>query len=269
MIMKKLLFLFSVCALLSSCNARKNIVYLQDNKIEQIQAIANANKIKVQPGDQLQIIVSCKDPELAAILNMPIVSFHTQTSTVNTSNSVVTYVVNNDGTIDFPILGSIPVVGLTREEVRTTISNKIKELELIQDFVVTVNFSNLKIYVLGEVSSPGTYTITDNNVNVLQAIAMARDLTIHGRRDEVYVVREQENNRVTYRLDLRSDSIFQSPAFYLKQNDVVYVAPSKVRANQSTVGGNAVQNPSFWLSVTSCLTSVATFSLAMYRYRHD
>lgn len=242
---------------LASCNARKDIVYLQDNKVDQVAAIANQYTIRIEPGDQLQIVVSCKDPELAAILNMPLVSFQTSTSTVNSTNSIITYTVNSDGTIDFPIIGSIQVGGLTREEARNLIATKIKESELIQDFVVTVNYANLKIYITGEVNSPGAYSITDNNVNVLQAISMARDLTIHGRRDEVYVIREQQQQRVTYQMDLRSDSIFQSPAYYLKQNDVIYVAPGKMRANQSTVSGNTFQNATFWVSVATALVSIA------------
>lgn len=243
--------------MLASCNARKDIVYLQDNKVDQVAAIANQYTIRIEPGDQLQIVVSCKDPELAAILNMPLVSFQTSTSTVNSTNSIITYTVNSDGTIDFPIIGSIQVGGLTREEARNLIATKIKESELIQDFVVTVNYANLKIYITGEVNSPGAYSITDNNVNVLQAISMARDLTIHGRRDEVYVIREQQQQRVTYQMDLRSDSIFQSPAYYLKQNDVIYVAPSRMRANQSTVSGNTFQNATFWVSVATALVSIA------------
>ncbi|MCR5570088.1 MAG: polysaccharide export protein [Paludibacteraceae bacterium] len=261
--MKKLLLIPSVCLWLASCNARKDIVYLQNNKVDQVAAIANQYTIRIEPGDQLQIVVSCKDPELSAILNMPLVSFQTSTSTVNSTNSIITYTVNSDGTIDFPIIGSIKVGGLTREEARTLIAEKIKESELIQDFVVTVNYANLKIYITGEVNSPGAYSITDNNVNVLQAISMARDLTIHGRRDEVFVIREQQQQRVSYRLDLRSDSIFQSPAFYLKQNDVIYVAPSRMRSNQSTVSGNNFQNVSFWVSVASTIASV---SLAIMTY---
>lgn len=263
-ILKKVLFISSICALLASCDARKDIVYLQDNTIDKLQAIGNSYTIKVQPGDQLQIIVSCKDPELAAILNMPLISFQSTSSTVNTSNSILSYTVNADGTIDFPIIGSVQVGGLTREEVRNLITAKIKESELIQDFVVTVNYANLKVYVLGEVNSPGGMSITDNNVNVLQAISMAKDLTINGRRDEVFVIREQADQRITYQLDLRSDSIFQSPAFFLKQNDVIYVAPNKMRANQSTVSGNTFQNASFWVTVLGSMVSVANIVITIH-----
>lgn len=266
---KKFLLIPAICVLLASCNARKNIVYLQDNQVDKLEQIANSYTIKVQPGDQLQIIVSCKDPELAAILNMPLVSFQTTSNNVNTTNSVISYTVGSDGTIDFPIIGSIPVVGLTREEVRNAITAKIKELQLIQDFVVTVNYANLKIYIMGEVASPGAYSITDNNVNVLQAISMARDLTINGRRDEVFVIREQEEKRITYKLDLRQDSIFQSPAFFLKQNDVIYVAPNKMRSNQSTVSGNTFQNVQFWVSVASSLASVGALAVSISNAKYN
>lgn len=253
--MKKIFWLLAL-VLLTSCNARKNVVYVQDLHLNQATAIANQMSIKVQPGDQLQIVISCKDPELAAILNMPVVSFQTSNGNMNNNNTIMSYLVDTNGDISYPLLGKLHVAGLTREEVKILIENMIKEAELIQDFVVSVNYSNLKIYVLGEVNSPGTYSITDNDITLFQALAMAKDLTINGKRDEVFVMRENGNDRISYKMDLRSDSIFQSPAFYLKQNDVIYVAPNKVRARQSTVNGNSMLSASMWISIASILTTL-------------
>ncbi|MCQ2235136.1 MAG: polysaccharide export protein [Paludibacteraceae bacterium] len=254
--MKKISILFAAALFLGSCNSSKKIVYLQDIETNKVENIATKNQIKVEPGDQLQIVVSCKDPELAAILNMPLVGFQAASDRVNTSTSIITYTVDQQGNIDFPIIGSVNVAGQTKEEVRQTITEMIKKAELIQDFVVTVDFANLKIYLMGEVGSPGTYTITDHNINIFQALAMGRDLTINGLRDQVYVIREENGQRISYRMDLRSKEIFNSPAYYLKQNDVVYVKPSRMRANQSTVSGNSFQNTSFWISLASIFTTI-------------
>ena len=255
--MKKYLTAAMAFLLLASCNSQKKIVYFQDLKPEQVEEIVGKRPILVEPGDQLQILVSCKDPELSAILNMPLVSYHSGTNTnLSTTNSIVTYTVDQEGNIDFPIIGSLKVQGLSRELVRDLITGKIKEAQLIQDFVVTVNYSNMKIYIMGEVGAPGTYSIQDNNPTLLQAISMAHDLTIYGRRDQVYVIRDENNQRVSYKFDLRSDSVFQSPGFYLKQNDVIYVAPTRVRANQSSLTANSLRSPSLWVSVASVLATL-------------
>lgn len=253
--MKKIFFLLAL-VLLTSCDARKKIVYLQDLHLEEAKQIANMTDIKVETGDQLSIIVSCKDPELAAILNMPVVSFQSSSTQMNNNNMILSYLVDNNGEITYPLIGKLKVAGLTREEVKVLIEDKIREAQLIQDFVVSVNYSNLKIYVLGEVNAPGTISINDKNLTLFQALAMAKDLTINGKRDEVFVIRENNGERISYKVDLRSDSLFQSPAFFMKQNDVVYVAPNKLRARQSTVNGNSMLSASMWISIASILTTL-------------
>lgn len=127
---------------------------------------------------------------------------------------------------------------------------------MLKDAIVSVDFMNFKVSILGEVNAPGTYTIEGEKVTVLEALAMAKDLTIYGLRDEVYVIREQNNQRDTYKLDLRSKDIFESPAYYLKQNDIVYVKPNKVRAGQSTLNQNSLKSVSLWVSIASLLCSV-------------
>ena len=158
----------------------------------------------------LSIIVSCKDAELAAMFNLPVVSYQTNSEIVSSTGGtqqLLGYAVDENGEIKLPVLGKMKVAGMTRWEVQ----------EKIKDMVVTVEFRNFKISILGEVKNPGSYSIEGDKVNVLEAISMAGDLTIYGLRDQVYVIREEGGERTVYRLNLKSAEVFQSPAYYLKQ----------------------------------------------------
>lgn len=166
------------------------------------------------------------------------------------------YVVDNEGYIDFPVLGKIKAAGLSRWELQTEIANQLNDKQMLKDGLVTVEFMNFKVSILGEVNKPGTYTINSDKVNVLEAIAMAGDLTIFGERNKVFVLREENGERKSYQLDLRSADIFSSPAYYLKQNDVIYVQPNSVRAGQSTINQNSMKSVSLWISLSSLLTSI-------------
>ena len=163
---------------------------------------------------------------------------------------------SNEGYIDFPILGKIKASGLSRWQLQEQITQALAEKKMLTDGLVTVEFMNFKVSILGEVTNPGTYTINSDKVTVLEAIAMAKDLTIFGERNHVYVIREENGQRKSYQLDLRSADIFKSPAYYLKQNDVVYVQPNSVRAGQSTINQNAMKSVSLWISIASLLTSI-------------
>ena len=147
-------------------------------------------------------------------------------------------------------------------EVQEKIKSELKSRELLKDMVVTVEFRNFKISILGEVKNPGSYSIEGDKVNVLEAISMAGDLTIYGLRDQVYVIREEGGERTVYRLNLKSAEVFQSPAYYLKQNDVVYVQPNKVRAGESNLNENSMKSIGIWISIASLLTTVATLVVA-------
>ena len=171
-------------------------------------------------------------------------------------NYLLGYVVDNEGYIDFPILGKIKASGLSRWQLQEQITQALAEKKMLTDGLVTVEFMNFKVSILGEVTNPGTYTINSDKVTVLEAIAMAKDLTIFGERDHVYIIREENGQRKSYQLDLRSADIFKSPAYYLKQNDVVYVQPNSVRAGQSTINQNAMKSVSLWISIASLLTSI-------------
>ncbi|MDY6001783.1 MAG: polysaccharide biosynthesis/export family protein [Candidatus Cryptobacteroides sp.] len=225
--------------------------------------------VVIQPKDQLSIVVSSKDPELAASFNLPVASYQAGSEITATSygnQRLLGYVVDNDGDIDFPILGTIHVAGLNRWELSRLIKGELEDRELLKGAVVTVEFMNFMISVLGEVNSPGSYSVSGDKITILQALSLAKDLTIYGKRDNITVIREQNGKRESYKIDLRSKNLFDSPAYYLQQNDVVYVEPNKVRARQSTLNENNVRSVGFWTSIGSFLTSVANLIIISTRY---
>lgn len=245
--------------MLASCAQVKNIAYFQDKAIDHPEEIDKHGGIVIQPKDMISIVVSSRNPELATMFNLPVVSYQAGSEIVTSAaqQKLMGYVVDNDGYIDFPVLGPIQVAGMTRWELSEKIKDTLLKEGYLNDAVVTVEFMNFKVSVLGEVKNPGTYSIEGDKVTVLEAIAMAGDLTIYGLRDEVYVIREENGERQNFKLDLRSKEIFNSPAYYLRQNDIIYVQPNEVRAGQSTINQNSVRSISLWLSISSLLTSIA------------
>ena len=162
-------------------------------------------------------------------------------------------------------LGPIKVAGLTRWELSELIKNKLLNDGLLTDAVVTVEFMNFKVSVIGEVNAPGTYSLQNDKVTILQAISLARDLTIFGQRENVCVIREREGERVIYEINLCDVSMFNSPAYYLQQNDVVYVQPSEVKARQSTTDDKALRMTSIFVSGGSLLVSIAALIVNLIR----
>ena len=266
--MKKYFFLLILCISLVGCNSTKDVAYLQNLDLTKQETITASKGITIQPKDVLSIVVSCKDPELASMFNLPVVSYQANSETVSStggSQQLLGYAVDENGEIKLPVLGTMKVAGLTRWEVQEKIKNELKSRELLKDMVVSVEFRNFKISILGEVKNPGSYRIEGDKVNVLEAISMAGDLTIYGLRDQVYVIREEGGERTVYKLDLKTADVFQSPAYYLKQNDVVYVQPNKVRAGESNLNENSMKSVGMWISIASLLTTVATLIVAAKR----
>ena len=254
--MRRFLLFGLVAFLMSSCNTSKEIIYLQDVRLESPEEIKAAETITIEPKDMLSIVVSSSQPDAARIFNLPIMATQASNGDLMYDSYLNGYVVDGDGYIDFPVVGKIKASGLNRWQLQDRIMETLRDKKLLDDPVVTVDFMNFKVSILGEVTAPGTYSIKSDKVSVLEAIAMARDLTIYGKRDEVYVIREEGGQRHSYKLDLRSSDIFDSPAYYLKQNDVIYVQPNKVRAGQSTINQNTVKSVSMWVSIASLLTSI-------------
>jgi len=256
--------------MLTGCGTPKKVAYFQDVNTEVLGEYASRKQIKIAPEDKLVIVVKSKDPALSDLFNLTIASSRVGasrstsgavakiTNYVDIGEGISNYTVDPEGNIDFPVLGEIHVEGMTRSTLAAFIKGELIGRELVKDPVVTVEFMNTGISVLGEVLTPGRYDMNRDNINVIQAIALAGDLTINGQRDNVLVIREENGELKTYRLDLTNlKELVKSPGFNLQQNDVVYVEPNAMRKRSTTVNGNNVLNASFWVSVSSLLTSVA------------
>ena len=265
--MRKNLIPFIVLLLfMASCATDKKITYFQDIAVatDTTGAMRLAPDITLRPDDKISIIVNTRDPELTALFNLPYTTrtLGSQSESVNTNSSYGAsgYIIKGDGTIDFPVLGRIPVAGMSRDEVSAHIKNLLISQNLVNDPVVTVEFINLQYSVMGEVKSPGNYMITRDRITLLEAISQAGDLNINGRRDNVLVMRPDSTGKLyAYKVDMRSfEDVVNSPVYYIHQNDYIYVEPNKKRANESTVNANTVSSASFWISIVSLLSSVAT-----------
>ena len=257
-------------ALAASCSTPKNITYFQDLDQTAVLDMADRQMIRIEPEDKISIVVKSKDPALAELFNLSIstnrignnTSTSGNTATIRTysgtSESMSNYTVDPKGDIDFPILGTLHVAGMTRFEVAAFIKGELIGRNLVKDPVVSVEFLNTGISVMGEVTNPGRFDMNRDNITVLDAIALAGDLTIQGQRENVLVLREENGQMKTYRIDITNASqMVRSPGFNLKQNDIVYVEPNPMKKRSTTVNGNSVLNASFWVSVASLLTSVA------------
>lgn len=264
--MKSYKILLSVClviCLLSACGSVKDITYLQGEGLLKKTAIADTFDLKIQKDDLLDIVVSCIEPELLRPFNQQSGGANYvggynggyEGSYAGNNGYNRGYLVEVDGTINYPLLGKIKVAGLTRRDVIDLIEGRLKKEGYIEDPIVTVRFLNFRISVLGEVNRPGTYNILSERITLLEALSMAGDLTIYGRRDRVAVIREIDGERVILYHDLRSMDVFQSPNYYLKQNDMIYVEPNRVRAEASKQ--NQFTNVGTWMSIISFLLSMS------------
>lgn len=253
--------------LLTGCTP-KNIAYFQD--IETLMPAEVTDKpITIKPEDKLSIVVHSKDDQLSKLFNLPVVATNVTSSasvadagTLRSSNGIQAgmsvYTVDPAGDIEFPILGKIHIGGMTRSEIAGFIKGELMGRDLVKDPTVTVEFLNVGINVLGDVRNPGRIEVNRDHLTLLDALALAGDLNITGRRDNVTVIREEKGKRNVYRIDLtKSEQAMKSPGFMLQQNDVIVVEPNDWQKRQTTTNGNTTLSASFWLSVASLLASVA------------
>ena len=250
------LLIIGLCAfLLSGCSSYKKVPYLQDSDIvSSLQKELPMYDAKIMPKDLLTITVNTTDPEAAAPFNLTVQTAYnvTSSSTLNRQATLQQYLVGNDGSIDFPVLGRLQVNGLTKSEAENLIREKLGAY-LKETPIVTVRMANYKISVLGEVARPGMFTINNEKVNIFEALALAGDLTIWGMRDNVKLIREDaKGQREIIDLNLNKADIITSPYYYLQQNDILYVTPNKTKAKSSDIG----QSTSLWLSGTSIFVSL-------------
>ncbi|CAM1339470.1 polysaccharide biosynthesis/export family protein [Tenacibaculum aestuarii] len=235
-----------IILLITSCASRKDIIYFQNDEVDQSKI---NYKTIFKSGDLLQINISALDIEAVKPFNL------NSSSTANTNTSETTqhsYLINNDGYIDYPILGKIKLVNLTRSEAIDLLKNKLSP-DYIKNPTVNIKITNFSITVLGDVKSPGRFTIPNERISVIEAIGLAGDLNMSGVRT-IEVKREEDNQIKTYKLDLRSNKIFNSPAFYLQQNDVVYVEPNRASSQDAAYN----KNTGLFISIGSILISLIT-----------
>ena len=254
MLKKQFLYVLPLVALMCSCVARKELTAFRTVTAETAEEVNKTLKPQPEPrvkiNDALIITVSGLDPEAVVPYNLPTVSYESPaSSTVPTTSSVQYYTVDEQGYIDFPVLGKLYVVGLRQSEVISLIEGKLQGQ--VVNPIVTMRFLNARVTVLGEVKNPGTYTLNNGRMTLLEALGIAGDLTQYASRRNVLVTRENNGKVEFARLDLRSDEIFTSPYFYLQQNDVVYVEPNSARTTSN-------QSISLWLSMVGTVASAAT-----------
>ncbi|MBR3111816.1 MAG: polysaccharide biosynthesis/export family protein [Prevotella sp.] len=248
--------LILLVALVSSCRAPKNVAYLQNSDYVDLSS-EYLYDAKIMPKDILTITVSTVNPEAAAPFNLTVsTALNIQTRSTNSQPALQTYLVDNAGMIDFPVLGRLAVGGLTKSECEKLIHDKIMPyLNANENPVVTVRMSSYSISVLGEVARPGSYQVSREKINILEALAQAGDLTIYGVRDNVKLIRENaKGHKEIHTINLNDANLLTSPFYYLQQNDIVYVEPNKVKSRNSTIG----QSTTLWISATSILISMAS-----------
>ncbi len=248
--------------MLASCSNYKQISYLQEVESLPIDGAVDATMYdaRIQPKDELTIVVSTTDPKAATPFNLTTPTALSSQSTAFTSQPALQkYLVDNEGYIDFPVLGRLQVGNLTKTEIESLIKEQLKPY-LHETPIVNVRMTNYKISVLGEVKAPGTFIVDSEKVSILEALAMAGDMTIYGQRNNVKLVREDASGkREVVEMNLLDASIIHSPYYYLQQNDVVYITPNKVMANNSKIGSSTT----IWFSVISTTISVLTLILTI------
>lgn len=258
------LFVLGAMLILCACNAQRNVLYLQDVESGSEIVLPDNYIIRLKPLDQITLMVNSRTPELAKPFNSSS-SFTSLTgeglSGTTSESNLQVLTISEEGYLTVPVIGDIYCVGMTREELATEIEKRIIEAGYLADPQVNIRFAELTISILGEVTRPGRYDIKKDQLTILEALALAGDLTIYGNREDVAVVREKDGKSIVTKLDLRSAEIFSSPCFYLEQNDVVIVSPNKYKAATSEIN----QNRSFWISLASTTISLATLILTIIR----
>ncbi|MDR2283084.1 MAG: polysaccharide biosynthesis/export family protein, partial [Sphingobacterium sp.] len=232
--MNKIYLAVVLLLMFSSCASRKNIVYLQPSQLE-LERMHSQYAPRIQQEDLLTITVSAADAKATMPFNQQN-AYQMQAAAATDMAFKPTYLVDTNGEIDFPVLGKIKIGGLSRLEATDLLRGRLKQY--IVEPGVNLTFANFKITVLGEVTKPGSYTLPQERVTVLEALGLAGDMTIKGVRSNVLLIREKDGEKKMERLNLLSDSILNSPYYYLAQNDVIYVEPNSSQVRNSNLGQN-------------------------------
>lgn len=237
--------------LLNSCASKKDVLLLQDIESYQSSTDTSKNNIRIKKNDLLSINVSSVDRKSAAPFNLPVIAtVNSDITTINAQQRLQTYIVDEKGSIKFPILGNLFLEGKTTVDAITFLEDKLKKY--IKDPIVNLRIVNFKVSVLGEVQRPGVYTITDERITLLEALGRAGDLTVFGKRKDVLIIREENGEKTYNKLDLTSKAVLKSPYYYLQQNDVIIVSPNKAQVQSSAFN----RNTSVFVSLAGLIISV-------------
>lgn len=253
----------------TSCTTPRNITYFQDLEQGALVKAEKALEIKVRPEDKLSIMVTTQDQALSSLFNLVqsqsrVVQAGTHVGYSSNDGRTSFYTVSPEGDINFPVLGRLHIAGMTRAGVASYIERLLVQEDLVKQPVVTVEFVNTGVSVLGEVMKPGKYDFNEDRMTILDGLAMAGDLKPTGERETVKVVRQTDEGYRTYLVDLTDiKGLMASPVYYLQQDDVIYVEPNIKSKRETTSAGNTPYSPSFWVSVASIGISVATLIVTL------
>lgn len=250
---RKTSLLFAAVFLFFSCASKKDIVYYQNIEGTNISQNITSYEVKIQPDDLLMIIVSAEDPEIAMPFNLTSVSVPSANNLTAISGQQIqqSYLVDKYGNIEFPVLGKLQVGGLSRTEVLGLLKEKISVY--IKNPIINLRIMNFKVSLQGEVNMPGSYTVVSERITLVEALSMAKDLTVYGKRDNILIIREVNGIKSYNRVNITNADFINSPFYYLAQNDVIYVEPNNTKVNASAVGPNT----SVIISAISILVSLS------------
>ncbi|MDE6541761.1 MAG: polysaccharide biosynthesis/export family protein [Muribaculaceae bacterium] len=258
--------LIAAAALASSCSTPKNVTYFQNLDNGAVVRAQRELEIRVKPEDKMSITVSTQDPSLSMLFNLVTVQNRLGQSGNGSSNAQTSlYTVDSQGDIIFPVLGRLHIAGMNREEVAAYIAGELVSHDLVKDPIVNVEFANTGIDVIGAVASPGRYEFNKDRLTLIDGIALAGDLQLNGMRENVMVMRRLDDGGTeVYRVDLTDAAqVMASPAYYLQQNDVIYVEPNDKEKRNTTPNGNTPYTPSFWVSLGSFAITIATLVITL------
>lgn len=220
--------------LFTSCVSTRKAVYFADQKDEVLLSTITVPETIIQPNDLLSIYVSSLNPDASAVFNMPNSTSINLASYTGSPISASGYLVNSEGNIQFPILGTVKAAGVTQNQLRLQIAKSLADKKLLLDPIVSIRHLNFRVTVLGEVGNPTVITVANEKITLLEALGLAGDITIYGKKDNVMVIREEAGQKIIKRIDLNSAQLFTSPYYYLKSNDIVYVEPGKAKVAGSS-----------------------------------
>ena len=261
--------LFILLLIFESCGSSKRVIYFQSEKsikgqIVNLPSYRNEKTVRFGPDDVLSITVNVPgEPNIAADYNLPMLPVATPENAtedyVNQSAGIQTFLIKKDGTIDYPVIGNIKVSGYTQGELENLLKEKLMQNNLKVTPIVTVRLRNFDIFINGEINRPGRIRVDRDNINIFQALSLAGDMTIYGRRDDILLIRQTPDGYDRISLDISKEDIISSPYYFLQQNDELYIKPNNARAQVADISPslNTV------LGIGSFLMSLTTFILLL------